>query len=501
MSDESQTQASTGKREMEYAAASDTGRVRKRNEDACGLVTLDDSRDHVAHEERASGTCPADNLLAIVCDGMGGGNAGDYASRFVVDQLPRELGRRLNPEAVVTTEDAGRLLREAVEEAHFKLIEEGRKDAGRAGMGTTLSAIWLRGDRVCTAQVGDSRIYRYRDGALQQLTTDQSQVGRLHAAGRITEEESLHWAGKNIVEQAMGMEEQPLKVVIDHFEYRKGDLFLLCSDGLIDRLLRDDLQEIFSSAIAREGTLAAAAEALIDEGNRASGRDNLTALLLAERESLAHFQAAAKEQRKQPVVQAHAGGLGAKAGFTQLFTTGFLARPISRLFFGLGGLLLFMAMLVVSLILANINSARTASVHAEVENLTGTVEQLVAAVEELETGRQETGVEANRMFERLDERTRDLTADINRLSAAVSHLRPLPARLDEAEQRIEDLKDSLKKNVQQASDGERALHQEFTGRLMTIRESLHELNGRVKALESSTNGVEDSAPADPDGSE
>ena len=230
-------------RVADYFADSDTGRARRANEDA-----------FYAHAP-----------VFAVADGMGGAQAGEVASRTVVDRLRRGLPDGGSPE-----ERLALLAEEANDLIHRKAAE----DEQRAGMGTTLTAAYVDEDAVSFGHVGDSRAYLFRDDKLQQLTNDHSLVGEMVRRGKLTAEQAEEHPQRSIITRALGPE--PV-VEVDHMTTfaRDGDLFLLCSDGLTS-MIGDDAIE----AILRAGPdLATAGHALIDAANEAGGRDNITVIL------------------------------------------------------------------------------------------------------------------------------------------------------------------------------------------------------------------------------
>ncbi|MCC5833456.1 MAG: protein phosphatase 2C domain-containing protein [Opitutales bacterium] len=491
------TTAKSNQSSIQYAAVTHVGRVRKRNEDACGLISLSDGQDCLQGLDRRSGSCGRDNLLALVCDGMGGGNAGDYASRFVVNQLPCEMRKRLQIDPAPSLQDGGDLLRESAEETHFKLIEEGRKDADREGMGTTLSALWLRGSRICIAQVGDSRIYRLREGQFEQLSVDQSRVGRMRASGRITEEESLEWAGKNEIEQAMGMEDRKLDVAIDFFEYRSGDLYLLCSDGLTDRLLASDLQEILAEILDKGGSLANAAEKLIAEGNRCSGRDNLTVVLLSEgskpddsskTQPNHSLKTTLPSQERPPMYR---------------ILSNLIEKPVSRLFFGLACVLVFLLTFVITLIFANLNSGRIAVLQSDLETLTTDFDRVVSGLEAMHDSRGDLEAEIQTRFNTIDQRNAGLVSDVSELRSSfeiqrveIATLRGVAARQEELEGQVSEIEGLINELEFSLNETEESLQRQLTGRLMQLVERVNALAGLVEQLETEAAQTDEGVPAD-----
>jgi serine/threonine protein phosphatase PrpC len=226
----------------EKAALSDVGRARQSNEDSY----LDRSP------------------LFVVADGMGGARAGEVASAIAVETAKTsEVGSR--PE-----ED----LAEVVKSANREIYRKAQADAEHAGMGTTFTAALVSGGEVAIGHVGDSRMYRLRDGELERLTQDHSLVEEFVRQGKLTPEEAEVHPQRSIITRALGPEPD---VQVDTLTYpaRPGDIYLICSDGLTGMVSEDQIAEIISAG----ESLADAAKRLIDAANENGGRDNITVIL------------------------------------------------------------------------------------------------------------------------------------------------------------------------------------------------------------------------------
>jgi protein phosphatase len=201
----------------------------------------------------------------VVADGMGGAQAGEVASKIAVDAFAEGLPEHGSP--------AERLATVALT-ANRRIYELSRTESERAGMGTTLTAAYLGETDLSIAHVGDSRAYLLRDGELTRLTQDHSLMAELIKRGKLTEEEAADHPQRSIITRALGPEPE---VTVDTWTYpvRAGDIILLCSDGLTSMISEAQIKEILSS---NQG-LDRAAQALIDEANRAGGRDNITVIL------------------------------------------------------------------------------------------------------------------------------------------------------------------------------------------------------------------------------
>jgi protein phosphatase len=203
--------------------------------------------------------------LFAVADGMGGARAGEVASRLAVETLEGEPELEVQPE--------GRLV-ELVRAANRRIWELSREDESHAGMGTTLTAALVDGDDVVTAHVGDSRLYRLREGTMERLTTDHSLVEELVRQGKLTPEGAERHPQKSIITRALGPEPD---VEVESFSARgrAGDVYLICSDGLTGMISESHVREI----LGRAGPLRDAAHALVDAANDGGGRDNITVVL------------------------------------------------------------------------------------------------------------------------------------------------------------------------------------------------------------------------------
>ncbi len=233
-------------------ALTDVGKVRATNQDA--LVISEPLQ------------------LYGVADGMGGHNGGETASAGCRDAVIAYL------EGKTPSVDA---LREAIREANAALFRQQAEDEKLSGMGTTLSVIWLSEHFVYLGHVGDSRIYRFRDGELSQMTDDHSLVGELVRQGYLTPEQAENHPNKNVILRAVGTETD-IEVDLAVEERRAGDVWLVCSDGL-HGMVTDRQME----AILAVNTADAASRLLMDAAMAAGARDNVSLVLLKDGEARA----------------------------------------------------------------------------------------------------------------------------------------------------------------------------------------------------------------------
>ena len=246
-----------------YAAASDRGRVRKNNEDAF----LAD---------------PALGIFAVA-DGMGGHAAGEIASRLALTTLQESLARAIqsqevefspNQTAVISLPSA--LLVNGIRTANQAVFHSSQEKEEYRGMGTTVVAVYFVDSSPVMAHVGDSRLYRIRTKKIDQLTEDHSVIWEQYREGIIPKEALSSSPLKNIITRALGMQPS-VDVDVRELELEKGDLLLLCSDGLSDLVQDEELLKTVKNAA---GDLNQACRDLIDLANRRGGKDNITVLLI-----------------------------------------------------------------------------------------------------------------------------------------------------------------------------------------------------------------------------
>jgi len=264
---------------VRWSGVTDRGRVRPNNEDAFLALAVDG---HGVHHLGKTGEAPlgAMDFIFAVSDGMGGANAGEFASRIAVDRITRLMARRFQVAAIGLSSGFSDILAELFTNIHNDLLHFGNSYEECAGMGATLSLGWLTPGWFYFAHVGDSRIYYLpHDGGLTQLTHDHTHVGWLRRTGRINESEHRMHPARSSLQQVLGAGQQIIEPHIGAVGFEPGDRFLFCSDGLIDGL-RD--QRIEEAIRAPEPAVAGLpiARRLVEEAVAASGRDNTTAVVV-----------------------------------------------------------------------------------------------------------------------------------------------------------------------------------------------------------------------------
>ena len=237
---------------MKAYAITDVGRKRNMNQDSV-----------FASAE------PVGNLpnLFIVADGMGGHNAGDFASRYTVETIVRSISESGEKNPI-------RLIRKAIEEANEGVRREAAEHPEMAGMGTTAVVTTVVGNFAYTANVGDSRMYLY-DGTLRQVTRDHSLVEEMVRLREITREEARFHPDKNIITRAVGAAE---KVNMDFFDYKvtPGSTILMCTDGLTNMVADGEIEGIVEGQLSAEEK----ARRLVDAANAHGGADNIGVVIV-----------------------------------------------------------------------------------------------------------------------------------------------------------------------------------------------------------------------------
>lgn len=245
------------------AGRSDVGKLRRRNEDS--FVVLPDLG------------------IAVVADGMGGHPGGDVASRLAAEACARFLSDAVAAGSADDdfVERFRATMEQAVQEAHHRIREHGSMEPHLEGMGTTLTAmithpvsgVWVIG------HVGDSRVYRLRGGELEQLTRDDTWVQEQIDRGEMQAETARLSPYAHLLTQCVGLEDPPDAQILEGAG-ESGDLYLLCTDGLVGMLDDARLAGILDDARPDDTDGAARLEALLDAANEAGGHDNITAALV-----------------------------------------------------------------------------------------------------------------------------------------------------------------------------------------------------------------------------
>ena len=249
---------------LQFVTRTDVGQVRDHNED---FIT----------ENEGMG-------FAVLADGMGGLNAGEVASSMAVHLLIDALAEYRNGSSLVAAEinrldsdlpAESQVLRKLVEKANDSLFHVSQTQPQCQGMGTTVVAAYYHNDKVSVAHIGDSRMYRFRAGVLEQITKDHSFVQELIDKGLLTKEEARASNKKNVVTRALGVA-PVVEVEVHEHEVEEGDVYLMCSDGLHDLVTDHDIE---NSLIELSSNLNELAGHLVNLANVSGGKDNISIVL------------------------------------------------------------------------------------------------------------------------------------------------------------------------------------------------------------------------------
>ncbi len=223
------------------------------------------NQDFVYASEEPVGNLP--NLF-VVADGMGGHNAGDFASRYTVEVILKSVraSKERNPIKII---------QKAIEKANEEVLKKANSNENLAGMGTTVVAATIIDHYIYVANVGDSRLYLIRDG-IQQITKDHSLVEEMVRIGEINREQARNHPDKNIITRAVGVSK---RVSIDFFEQEleKEDIVLMCSDGLTNMIEDREIEKIIKEG---RDDLPEIALGLIGRANQNGGKDNIAVVLI-----------------------------------------------------------------------------------------------------------------------------------------------------------------------------------------------------------------------------
>lgn len=240
---------------MNLTGYSDAGKVRKSNQDAFAFGLFDDG-----------------SAWAVVCDGMGGANGGNVASRMAVDNLSASLKSGYRPN--MSELSIKNLLDSAVSAANIRVYDKSKENKELNGMGTTVVAVLICGKTAYIAHAGDSRAYALSDGRLEQITRDHSIVQNMIEDGKLSADEARFHPRKNVITRALGVEES-VSAEFTVTDLKSEGKMLICTDGLSNYVSLETLEEMllkpYDESIAKK---------LIDVANSNGGGDNVTAVVI-----------------------------------------------------------------------------------------------------------------------------------------------------------------------------------------------------------------------------
>ena len=234
------------------------GVVRKNNEDACFVIPNQD--------------------VYIVADGVGGNNSGEIASSTAVESLAsfvkaNDLGLCGSPDEIFG------FFTEALDIANRRVFEMGREDSACRGMASTVVMSYINGGSAYLANVGDSRAYLFRNGRLKRITKDHTYVNELIDQGVITEKEAESHSQKNVITKAIGAESE-VEPEFYKVGLARGDIMLLCTDGLYGEVGEDRMADMLRLAVSKDVKMNDLCGAFVDEAILAGGRDNITVICI-----------------------------------------------------------------------------------------------------------------------------------------------------------------------------------------------------------------------------
>lgn len=264
---------------ISWSGMTHPGRFRPNNEDNFLAVLLDERGIRYLGKHGEASLRGTDFLFAV-SDGMGGERSGEFASKIAMEKITSLLPKQfeLPDDRFLACSDA--ILLELFNAIHVDMTKLGRFDINCRNMGATLTLAWFRRGHIAFGHIGDSRLYRLpAAGGIEQITEDHTHVGWLRRKGELNERQARTHPRKNVLAQALGAGHQFLRPHIGTLSYRKGDRFVLCSDGLIeglwDRAIDEIVREPSDSNPARP-----VAERLVLDSVAECGRDNVTAVVV-----------------------------------------------------------------------------------------------------------------------------------------------------------------------------------------------------------------------------
>jgi protein phosphatase len=242
---------------IEITTATHPGMVRSHNEDSISA-------------DAATG-------LAVLADGMGGYNAGEVASGIAVAMISAELKKALvASNGELDAAAAEKLVGEHAVRANNAIFQAAQSQSQYAGMGTTLVVALWHDNSLVVGHIGDSRLYRFRENKLEQVTRDHSLLQEQIDSGLITKAQARHSQNKNLVTRAVGIDPE-VETEVHSYPVQVGDIYLLCSDGLNDMVTDEDMELTLASL---QANLPLAAAQLVQQANDNGGRDNVSVILV-----------------------------------------------------------------------------------------------------------------------------------------------------------------------------------------------------------------------------
>lgn len=263
---------------LQWSAWSHRGKVRANNEDAFLALTFDARQVHYLGKEGSAKIADGDCLFAV-SDGMGGANAGEFASRIAVQKITQLMPRSFSLAAAGFRRGGHDFLDQLVGQIHSEMVRQGQAYEETSGMGATLTLCWITPEVAYFAHVGDSRLYYLpKGGDLIQVSQDHTHVAWLLKTGRITAVEAKFHPRRHQLQQVLGGCQRTVEPQIGTIEYSPGDRLILCTDGITDALSSRAITSFVTDPPARVSDLPAANRLIVEAME--SSRDNLTAIVI-----------------------------------------------------------------------------------------------------------------------------------------------------------------------------------------------------------------------------
>jgi PPM family protein phosphatase len=264
---------------LHWSGLTHRGRVRPNNEDAF-LGLRFNSQSVQLLGKFGDGTLAEFDYVFAVSDGMGGAQAGEFASRIAVDKITELLPRTFRLSAMGLSGGPHELLEEIFSRTHKAMESMGFHYEECRGMGATLSLCWFAPERMVFAHIGDSRIYYLpRDGGIRQVTKDHTHVEWLLETGRITKTEARFHPKRHVLNKALGARFNHIEPQLGTVKYESGDHILLCTDGVLEASGPAGLEVFLRQPNKREAAMPPA-QRIVDDAVRVSGKDNSTAVVV-----------------------------------------------------------------------------------------------------------------------------------------------------------------------------------------------------------------------------
>lgn len=264
---------------VRWSAATHPGKKRANNEDTFLALRLDAVSAQYLGKIGEGSFAESDYVFAVG-DGMGGAQAGEFASRIAIDKITTILPKGFSNQAMGISSGFQDLFDQLFQEIHDALLYLGQSYEECSGMGSTLSLCWMTPEWMNYAHIGDSRMYYLpQAGGIRQITRDDTHAGWLLSQGKITERDARSHPRRHSLQRALGANHQFISIQTGSVGYESGDLFLICSDGLADGLWDRQILQLLRDPDPSEASLPPGPR-LVHYSVERSGRDNTTAIVI-----------------------------------------------------------------------------------------------------------------------------------------------------------------------------------------------------------------------------